>query len=213
MNEEQKAEKYSCIFQGYIEEAPREDIHGRAITGFDGYEFYIHLTSMREQIRGEEKPLELPKHFKIKVYCPSSYKEKEEDKHYQKDETLGRSLIPSIHVGSLIEFRGTAYKKSQNGDRCVVIPQEIKTAKEIRMDRHHIRIMPPNDESVTRCKNYVREVRKEEKERDRWYRNMRWRNKIGNAVEEVKKNKIAIIIGVAAIIAEIIAILITISRS
>ena len=201
MNEEQKAEMHSCIFQGYIEKSPGEDVDGWGIKTFMGYEFYIHLTLMKEQIRGEEKPLELPKHFKIKVYCPSMYKEKEEDKYNQRDETLGRSLIPSIHVGFLIEFRGTAYRKSQNGDRHVVIPQQIKTANEIKMDRHYIRIMPPSEESVKRYKAHIKAEKNKFKEHERWQRKWFWKSWIWSRIEDVKEHWVAVTLAILCIIA------------
>lgn len=132
---------YSCTFKGYVEEVPFRVSDGSYYLTFKGYEFNIHLISIRDDTRDEENFLPLPKHFKIRTYCPGLYKE--DDPYTKTDETLKQSLMPSIHVGDLIEFRGIAYKNSRNSDRSVVIPQQIKTAHEIKMDRHYIRIMPP----------------------------------------------------------------------
>lgn len=199
MNDQQKARRHSCIFTGYIEKAPKRDIYGRCLTSTKGYEFYIHLTSMKSDTGGEEKFLPVPKYFKIRAYCHLSYREKE-DQYAKVDETLELSLIPSIHVGSLIEFRGTAYKKGQNGKRNVVIPQQIKSAYEIEMDRHYIQIMPPNDESVKKYQTHVKEENEKQrgwKQRDRKWQ---WKSWKSNRIEEVKKHWIVITLTLLTII-------------
>lgn len=207
MNEQQKAVMHSCVFQGYVEKVPQGTIYGRPVTTFMGYEFTIHLTSSKEQAGSEERLLEIPRHFKVKVYCPSTYREKEEDQNNKIDETLEQSLIPSIHVGSFIEFRGTAYKKSRDGGRQVVIRQAIKTATEIEMDRHYIRIMPPSKESVKRYEAHIKAEEynlKKYKKQDRKWSRKSW---ISDRIEDIKKNWVPIICALfVAITAIIIAI-------
>ena len=134
-------------------ETPQKELGGSRITDWGGmlvYEFYIDLIAMKDDTRAQVEDLPLPKHFTIKAYCPATFKENKDDSVEKIDTTLEYSFIPSIHIGSLIEFRGTPYKRERNKARNIVIPQQIKTANEIEMDRHYIRIMPPNQESVKR---------------------------------------------------------------
>jgi len=79
---------HSCVFRGYVEETPFRESDGKYRESHRGYEFYIHLISMKDDTRVEETFLPLPKHFKIKAYCRGAYKEKEDDQSFKIDETL-----------------------------------------------------------------------------------------------------------------------------
>ena len=199
---------YKCIFSGYVEETPLREPDGKCrITDFNGilvYEFYIDLIAMKDDTRGQEENLLLSRSFKIKAYCPATFKEKEDDLNYKIDRTLAESFVPSIHVGCLIQFRGTAYKRERNKSRNIVIPQQIKTANEIEMDRHDIRIMPPNNESVKRHEAYIE--KKEEKQQESDERDQKWERKkwISNRIEDAKKNWVAITLTLLAIAAAFI---------
>ena len=202
---------HSCVFKGYVEETPLEELRGSQITHWGGmmvYEFYINLISIKDDTRLEVEDLPLPKYFTIKAYCPATFKENETDRSVKIDTTLEYSLIPSIHVGSLIEFRGTPYRRERNKARNIVISQQIKTANEIEMDRHYIRIMPPNQESVERYEAYreaaEEKEKKEQQDRDEWERGWERKKWVSNRIEDVKKNWVAITLTLLAIIAAII---------
>ena len=169
------------------------------------YEFYIDLIAMKDDTRAQVEDLPLPKHFTIKAYCPATFKENKDDSVEKIDTTLKYSFIPSIHIGSLIEFRGTPYKRERNKARNIVIPQQIKTANEIEMDRHYIRIMPPNQESVKRYNVYreaaEKKEKKEQQERDKSEREWERKKWISNRIEDVKKHWVSITLTLLAIVA------------
>ena len=169
------------------------------------YEFYIDLIAMKDDTRAQVEDLPLPKHFTIKAYCPATFKENKDDSVEKIDTTLEYSFIPSIHIGSLIEFRGTPYKRERNKARNIVIPQQIKTANEIEMDRHYIRIMPPNQESVKRYNVYreaaEKKEKKEQQERDKSEREWERKKWISSRIEDVKKHWVSITLTLLAIVA------------
>ena len=194
----------SCIFRGYVEETPEREFDGGCRISERGYAVNIYLISMKDDTREEEKFLPLPKHFKIYAYCPAFYKENEDDQYKKIDLTLEYSLIPSIHVGSLIEFRGTPYKIERNKARNIVIPQQIKTANEIEIDRHYIRIMPPSKEGVKRYDAHVtaeHEKKTQREQRDRKWQRKSWRS---NRVKDIKREWVVIAMGIITIIVTVI---------
>ena len=163
MNEQEKIKMHSTIFQGYAKEVPNRDVNDIPIySSFNGYKFLVDLISMERgssYIENKEKKI-LLSNFNINVLCFRAYKPGETI--YVLDENLLKNLISSIHIGTLIEFRGTAYKRDQNRKLQIVVPHQIKTAKEIRIHECHIQIMPPNSESLKRYQTYIEEIKKKQ---------------------------------------------------
>ena len=158
MDDQEKIDFHSRIFRGYVSEVSKYN---------DAPAFTIHLKSIRKTYEDEIEQTPISqKDFKISVICRTQYKEK--DGSTKTDQTLTGSLLPSIHVGNLIEFKGFAYRTDYKKDgsisnpyRVIIEPKNLKQTHKIEMDRHYIRIMPPSKESLTRHQKPIKEKKQE----------------------------------------------------
>ena len=148
------------------------------------------------------------KDFKIIVICRREYRR--EDGSTEIDRTLKDSLLPSIHIGNLIEFKGFGYRppRYSSEDINFVEPKTLKQTDIIEMDRHHIRIMPPTEESVKRYKIHVEAENEVQKGWERWDRKWKMKSWINDRMEEIKKNWITVLGIIVAVVAIIVAIII-----
>ena len=48
MDEQEKVERHSSIFRGYVELVPNRDVNGIPIYSHDGYKFLVNLISMEK---------------------------------------------------------------------------------------------------------------------------------------------------------------------
>ena len=193
MDDQEKVAYYSRIFRGYV-----SDIS----TYHSAPAFTIHLKSMRKT--HEEETEQTPfsqRDFKIRAICIREYRHK--DGSNEIDRTLKDSLLPSIHIGNLIEFKGFGYRppRYSSEDINFVEPKNLRQTDLIQMDRHYIRIMPPNKESVTRYDAHITTEKNKLKKRERWHRKWYWKSWIQNRIEDAKEHWVAITLTFIAIIA------------
>ena len=106
MNNEEKYYEHSRVFRAYVVETPKRDNYGMYRSRNESYKFVLELVSMKDYVNDEELPLSM----KINSFCKYLYKS-EDGTSNRVDDALKERVMPSIHVGSHIEFKGIAYKR------------------------------------------------------------------------------------------------------